>query len=147
MKKWSKAQTFFLAVGSVLLVLIYYVIQQEVNMNEKERNLLERGAQASRVMRDLDQMRVLANAYERVREEREENTRRKINEYYDGLITNVKFDEKNGATVCYWHDGAKTVAVCQKGDIYDKEKGLLVCIMKRVWEGNQINRIMDKWCG
>lgn len=42
------------------------------------------------------------------------------------------------ATVVIWSDGAKTVVECQKGDNYDMEKGLALCICKRMM-GNQSN--------
>lgn len=42
------------------------------------------------------------------------------------------------ATVVIWSDGVKTVVECQKGDNYDMEKGLALCICKRMM-GNQSN--------
>lgn len=37
------------------------------------------------------------------------------------------------ATIVYWEDGSKTVVKCQEGDTFDKEKGLAMCIAKRVY--------------
>lgn len=42
------------------------------------------------------------------------------------------------ATVVIWEDDVKTVVECQKGDNYDMEKGLAMCICKRMM-GNQSN--------
>lgn len=50
------------------------------------------------------------------------------------------------ATVVVWWDDVRTVVKCQEGDIYDKEKGLAMCICKRLF-GNQsnYNNIINKW--
>lgn len=42
------------------------------------------------------------------------------------------------ATVVIWSDDVKTVVECQKGDNYDMEKGLAMCICKRMM-GNKSN--------
>lgn len=35
------------------------------------------------------------------------------------------------ATIVIWKDGTKTVVKCQKNDVYDPEKGLALCFMKK----------------
>ena len=35
------------------------------------------------------------------------------------------------ATIVYWEDGTKTVVKCGKDDVYDEEKGLALCFMKK----------------
>lgn len=35
------------------------------------------------------------------------------------------------ATIIYWTDGTKTVVKCGEEDMYDKEKGILLCYMKK----------------
>lgn len=42
------------------------------------------------------------------------------------------------ATIVIWSDGTKTVVKCQPGDVYDQEKGLLLCIAKKHF-GNKGN--------
>lgn len=37
------------------------------------------------------------------------------------------------ATIVYWEDGSKTVVKCFKDDIFDKEKGLAMCICKKIF--------------
>lgn len=49
-------------------------------------------------------------------------------------IKRVIFNEP--ATIVLWIDGTKTIVRCQEGDTYDKEKGLLMCIAKKVY-GNK----------
>lgn len=42
-------------------------------------------------------------------------------------------------TIVKWKDGTKTVVKCCESDTYDKEKGLMACIIKK-W-----NEIMKEW--
>lgn len=35
------------------------------------------------------------------------------------------------ATIVLWKDGTKTVVKCGKDDVYDEEKGLALCFMKK----------------
>lgn len=50
------------------------------------------------------------------------------------------------ATIVIWKDGTKTIVKCQKGDRYDKEKGLAMCIAKKTY-GNNGNycEIFKEW--
>ena len=59
-------------------------------------------------------------------------------------ISKVIFNKP--ATIILWQDGTKTVVKCQKGDKYDKEKGLAMCIVKKAL-GNQgnYNNFFKKW--
>ena len=54
----------------------------------------------------------------------------------------------NPATIIIWKDGSKTVVKCQEGDVFDKEKGLAMCIVKKLMgnKGNY-NNLFKKWCG
>ena len=38
---------------------------------------------------------------------------------------------KEPATIVLWKDGTKTVVKCGKDDVYDEEKGLALCFMKK----------------
>ena len=51
------------------------------------------------------------------------------------------------ATIVYWPDETKTVVKCGEDDIYDKEKGLALCYMKKILgnKGN-FNEVLKKWC-
>lgn len=60
------------------------------------------------------------------------------------MIVDVIFNDP--ATVVVWADGVKTVVRCQKGDVYDKRTGLLLCIAKRSFgNGGVYNDILDKY--
>lgn len=53
----------------------------------------------------------------------------------------------NPATIVLWEDGTKTVVKRQKGERWDKEKGLAMAIVKKI-SGNKgnYNDIFKKWC-
>lgn len=52
------------------------------------------------------------------------------------------------ATIVLWEDGTKTVVKCQEGDIYSKEIGLAMCMLKK-YMGNEsnFNNVFKKYCG
>lgn len=60
-----------------------------------------------------------------------------------GRIKNVKFNPP--ATIVFWTDNTKTVVKCE-GEDYDPEKGLAMCICKKVL-GNKGNyyEVVKKW--
>ena len=60
-------------------------------------------------------------------------------------IEKVIFNEP--ATIVYWADGTKTVVKCQEHDVFDKEKGLALCYMKKI-TGNKsgnFNKTLKEW--
>lgn len=63
-------------------------------------------------------------------------------------IKKVIFNEP--ATIVLWGDSTKTVVKCQEGDVYDPEKGLYACIVKKVLGNksnfnNVINKLMAEY--
>lgn len=54
----------------------------------------------------------------------------------------VKVIFNNPATIVIWNDGTKTIVKKQKGDRYDKEKGLALCYMKKAL-GNTSRKLND----
>lgn len=51
------------------------------------------------------------------------------------------------ATIVFWMDGTKTVVKCCEGDVFDKEKGLAMAIVKkRYGNNNSFHKIFQKWC-
>lgn len=50
------------------------------------------------------------------------------------------------ATIVYWSDRSKTVVKCKDGDIYDKEKGLALCISKKFLE-DDFHSTFREWIG
>lgn len=63
----------------------------------------------------------------------------------DKEIDRVLFHEP--ATIILWKDKTKTVVKTQNGEPFDKEKGFLMALAKRLGEdkGNY-NKIIKKWC-
>ena len=63
----------------------------------------------------------------------------------DLAIKDVIFN--NPATIVYWKDGTKTVVKRQKGERWDKEKGLAMAIIKKAMDNKgNYNDIFRKWC-
>ena len=54
---------------------------------------------------------------------------------------------RNPATIVLWSDGTKTVMKCGPDDIFDKEKGLAMAIVKKM-AGNdsRFHKVFKKWC-
>lgn len=48
-------------------------------------------------------------------------------------IKNVWFNEAKGTTVVQWYDDSKTKVVCSEQDTFDKEKGIALCFMKKMY--------------
>lgn len=53
---------------------------------------------------------------------------------------------KYPVTVVLWSDSTKTVVKCQPGDRYDHEKGLLLCIAKKLFgNSGRYNNVLKKF--
>lgn len=66
---------------------------------------------------------------------------------YSTIFSEIKDVIHNDpATIVLWQDGSKTVVKRQEGDTYDPEKGLAMCIVKKICgnKGNYNNEI-KKW--
>lgn len=62
-----------------------------------------------------------------------------------GRIVDVKFS--GNRTIVFFRDGTKTIVKCQEGDTFDKEKGLAMACMKRLFKDtNVFNDVLRKWC-
>lgn len=75
-----------------------------------------------------------------------ENKINELAEFDYKQIKDVIFNDP--ATIVFWNDGTKTVVKCQtdKGDTYNPELGLAMCIIKRMCgnKGNY-NNVFNKW--
>ena len=49
------------------------------------------------------------------------------------------------ATIIIWSDGTKTVAKCEGGDVYDREKGFYICLLKELL-GKKFMKIYSNEC-
>lgn len=59
----------------------------------------------------------------------------------DRVIRHVQINEKKKVVTIVWKDGEVTMAKCGPNDIWDPEKGVLVCVAKRFFNSNtQFNK-------
>ena len=59
-------------------------------------------------------------------------------------IKNVIFNDP--ATIVFWSDDDKTIVKCQKGDTYNPELGLAMCIVKKCCKNKgNFNDVFKKW--
>ena len=61
------------------------------------------------------------------------------------MLTIKKIMYKPPATIVFWNDGTKTVAVCEKGDVYNKELGFALCVLKKKYGNKTVHDMLDKY--
>ena len=61
------------------------------------------------------------------------------------MLTIEKIMYKPPATIVFWNDGTKTVAVCEKGDVYNKELGFALCVLKKKYGNKKVHDMLDKY--
>ena len=61
------------------------------------------------------------------------------------MLTIKKIMYKPPATIVFWNDGTKTVAVCEKGDAYNKELGFALCVLKKKYGNKKVHDMLDKY--
>lgn len=60
-------------------------------------------------------------------------------------LVNVWFNEKKGVTVVKWSDGTITKVTLQNDDVWDREKGIALCYMKKMCGNNSsFNEVFRK---
>ena len=75
-------------------------------------------------------------------------TTKELCEYHDNWckFTPKKVIFNEPATIVLWSDNTKTVVKCSPNDTYDKEKGLALCYMKKLYgNDNKFHKIFSKW--
>lgn len=68
--------------------------------------------------------------------------RRSVN--LDSEIEKVVFNDP--ATVVFWKDGTKTVSKAAHGDVFNKETGLAIAIVRKLCGNKNYNKVFSKWC-
>ena len=58
-------------------------------------------------------------------------------------ITKVIYN--NPVTIVFWSDNTKTMSRAQHGDVYSKETGLALCILKKLVGGDQVASVLRQW--
>lgn len=61
------------------------------------------------------------------------------------MLTIKKIMYKPPATIVFWNDGTKTVAVCEKGDVYNRELGFALCVLKKKYGNKKVHDMFDKY--
>ena len=61
------------------------------------------------------------------------------------MLTIKKIMYKPPATIVFWNDGTKTVAVCEKGDTYNRELGFALCVLKKKYGNKKVHDMFDKY--
>ena len=61
------------------------------------------------------------------------------------MLTIKKIMYKPPATIVFWNDGTKTVAVCEKGDEYNRELGFALCVLKKKYGNKKVHDMLDKY--
>lgn len=60
-------------------------------------------------------------------------------------ISKVVFNDP--ATIIIWKDGSKTVVKTQGDEVFDKEKGFLMAVAKKLGDNKgNYNNVIKKWC-
>ena len=61
------------------------------------------------------------------------------------MLTIKKIMYKPPATIVFWNDDTKTVAVCEKGDVYNSELGFALCVLKKKYGNKKVHDMLDKY--
>ena len=59
------------------------------------------------------------------------------------MLTIKKIMYKPPATIIFWSDDTKTVAVCEKGDTYNRELGFALCVLKKKYGNKTVHDMLD----
>ena len=62
---------------------------------------------------------------------------------FEQKLTPKKVIFNDPATIVYWEDGSKTVVKCGPYDIYDREKGFAMCVLKQLY-GDKFHAMLKK---
>ena len=61
------------------------------------------------------------------------------------MLTIKKIMYKPPATIVFWNDGTKTVAICEKEDTYNRELGFALCVLKKKYGNKKVHDMLDKY--
>ena len=83
-------------------------------------------------------------AMERAEEESKLLQAQLQNKHLRAMVKKVIFS--GDRTIIMWNDGTKTVTQCHEFDVYDKEKGVLACMAKKLYENtNLFNEVIQEY--
>lgn len=68
----------------------------------------------------------------------------KINKF---KVKNIYFNKEKGVTTVLWEDRTVTMVTCGKDDVWDEEKAIALCFMKRAFDNKgKYNEVLKKYC-
>ena len=61
------------------------------------------------------------------------------------MLTIKKIIYNPPATIILWNDGTKTTAKCEYGDVYSKEMGFMLCVLKKKYGNKTFHDMLKKY--
>lgn len=61
------------------------------------------------------------------------------------MLTIKKIIYNPPATIVFWSDGTKTTARCEYGDIYTREVGFMLCVLKKKYGNKTFHEMLKKY--
>lgn len=58
-------------------------------------------------------------------------------------IKRVIFAEEDKKTIVIFDDGTKQIAACSDNDVYSREAGVMICVLKRIY-ANSVNDMLNE---
>ena len=68
--------------------------------------------------------------------------------YYDRNFNKVYIKEviyNDPAVIVFWSDGTKTTARCHDSDTFDTEKGVMLCVIKKLVDSDFAVKTIEDW--
>lgn len=69
----------------------------------------------------------------------------KFGGYIDEKLYIIKVIANKPAFVVLWSDGTKTTAKCSEDDKWDAEKGLAICVLKKLQSNTWVQQLFGDW--
>lgn len=124
----------------------FIVESSEWNSISNETTYVVRNAEGTRFCKkESELLGVPAIPADRYRYDWQLQQRLMLNSFYGKSINSMgvkKVIFNDPATIVLWNDGTKTVVKCSENDIFDPEKGLAFCFLKKLL-GNGYYKIID----
>ena len=61
------------------------------------------------------------------------------------MLTIKKVIYNPPATIILWNDGTKTTSKCEYGDVYSKEMGFMLCVLKKKYGNKTFHDMLKKY--
>ena len=61
------------------------------------------------------------------------------------MLTIKKIIYNPPATIILWNDGTKTTSKCEYGDVYSKEMGFMLCVLKKKYGNKTLHDMLNTY--